>query len=70
MDKMKFYDRCVRQGIDLGFVFSFPLPGSEATCPNALRLCASVLNLPFYEDLTEREMIKVVDVVRSIDRLG
>jgi|WetSurMetagenome_2_1015567.scaffolds.fasta_scaffold00022_56 dTDP-4-amino-4,6-dideoxygalactose transaminase len=67
MDRMEFYRGCVRRGIDPGFVFPFPLPGSEAACPNAARLCESVLNLPFYEGLTEKEMRAVVDSVRSTD---
>ena len=67
MDKMEFYRKCVRAGIDLGFVFSFPLLGSEASCPNAAALCKTVLNLPMYPGLTRRELNAIVDAIHRID---
>jgi dTDP-4-amino-4,6-dideoxygalactose transaminase len=65
--KTEFYRRCIRRGIDLGFVFSFPLAGSEPTCPNARKLSATVLNLPFYPGLTGSEAQAVVAAIRRID---
>lgn len=53
-DKFAFYNRAVERGIDFAFSFAF------IACPeefrNALRLARSVLDLPFYEKLSEREL--------------
>ena len=66
-DKMEFHRKCARSGLDLGFVFSFPLPGSESSCPNSLELCKSVLNLPLYPGLTPSEVDRVISTIRRID---
>jgi dTDP-4-amino-4,6-dideoxygalactose transaminase len=63
-DKLNFYRRAVDLGVDFAFSFSF------VVCPSnfvhAHRLAASILDLPFYEKLTEGEMRRVVQVVREV----
>lgn len=59
-----FYQECVRQGIDMDF--------SHCTlgCPDAFetehKMANSILNLPYYVDLSEKERNKVVRVVNNI----
>lgn len=63
-DRKAFYKKCVEQGVDMDF--------SHCTigCPEEFLVEHSVadriLNLPFYYDMSEREMKKVVKVVNGI----
>jgi dTDP-4-amino-4,6-dideoxygalactose transaminase len=65
-DKLAFYRRAARFGVDFAFSFTF-----IATHPEFVRshqLATSVLNLPFYDRLTDKELERVVDVLRELDR--
>jgi dTDP-4-amino-4,6-dideoxygalactose transaminase len=67
-DKLSFYRSAVKKGIDFAFSFTF------IVCPQrferAHRLAASVLDLPFYYKLSEREIDQVIAVLRQLDSEG
>ena len=63
-DRNAFYRKCVAQGVDMDF--------SHCTigCPESYEfehcLADRVLNIPFYFDMSEKEIKKIVDVVNKI----
>ena len=64
-DKYSFYRSAVRRGIDFAFSFTY------IACPrdfrNATRLAESVLDLPFYSKLSNKEFQRVVRALKSLD---
>jgi len=64
-DKLDLYRRAVQRGVD--FAFSFTFIASPATFARSHALADAILDLPFYERLTERELERVVSVLRGID---
>jgi len=64
-DKMKFYNKAARRGVD--FAFSFTYLASPSEYVHSHRLAASILDLPFYERLTDHELDQVVGVLRELD---
>jgi dTDP-4-amino-4,6-dideoxygalactose transaminase len=65
-NKLEFYRRAAKLGID--FAFSFTFIASPGNFVRSHRLADSVLDLPFYERLTENEIEKIVAVLRELDR--
>lgn len=65
-DKLEFYEKAVRQGVD--FAFSFTFLAAPPSCVLAHKLAAMVLDLPFYDRLTPDEMERVIAVLWDIDR--
>ena len=65
-DKLELYRRAVQRGVD--FAFSFTFIASPTAFAEAHALAASILDLPFYERLSERELQRVVAVLKSIDQ--
>ena len=65
-DKLDFYRHACRRGID--FAFSFTFIASPSDFIRSHHLAASVLDLPFYDRLTNDELQKVVTVLRDVDR--
>lgn len=62
-DKMAYYRKAGRAGVDMGFSFtSFPFGGVEAA-----ELGRRVLNLPFYDRLHDREMRQVISALKKMD---
>lgn len=65
-DKLTFYRKALRRGVDFAFSFSF------VACPDtfvrAKRLANSVLDLPYYPKLTDREVDRVIDALIEVDR--
>lgn len=63
-NKDLFYKTCVSKGVDCAFSFS------NIVCPDtfstAQRIANEVIDLPFYYNLSKKEMKKVVDVINSI----
>lgn len=63
-NKKRFYDECVKRGIDMGFSFN------SIACPKVwkkeLMIAENVLNLPYYFNLTEREKFYIVHTINSI----
>lgn len=66
-DKMAFYRKAVKRGVD--FAFSFTYPPCPANYDNARMLAESVLDLPYYNKLNVQEQRKVIHVLRSIDQI-
>jgi len=64
-DKMELYRRAVERGVD--FAFSFTFIASPAAFRRSHALADSVLDLPFYERLSERELEQVAAVLKRID---
>lgn len=64
-DKTLFYRRCAALGIDLGFTFSYvnTLGHPIGNLEKAETAARQVLNLPFYSKLTDRQIVKVCEVV-------
>jgi len=65
VDKMELYRRAVDRGVD--FAFSFTFIASPASFRKAHALADSVLDLPFYDRLSERELEHVGSVMKQID---
>jgi len=65
-DKMDLYRQATRRGID--FAFSFTFLASPAEFVHSHRLATSILDLPFYERLTAKEMAQVVAVLLELDQ--
>lgn len=62
--KYEFYDKCVQSGVDLDFSHS------HLTCEESFKkeykIASSILNLPFYYNLSMREAKRVVEVINKI----
>ena len=63
-DRNLFYKKCLSKGIDMDF--SHCNIGCPSSFAQEHRLSETVLNLPFYYDLSDKEMQRVVEVVNSI----
>lgn len=63
-DRRAFYKKCVEQGVDMDFSHC------SIGCPEEFAeehvIADKILNLPFYFDMSEKEMKKVVNVVNNI----
>lgn len=63
-DRKLFYKKCIAEGVDMDF--------SHCTigCPKAFvsehKMAEKILNIPFYYDMSEKEMQKIVNVVNNI----
>jgi dTDP-4-amino-4,6-dideoxygalactose transaminase len=64
-DKLDFYRRATERGID--FAFSFTFIASPSDFVRSHGLAASILDIPFYDRLTDEELQKVVAVLRDLD---
>lgn len=66
-DKLEFYRHCASRGVDLGFSFSYSCASlaGDTSCPNAEKIKDQVLNLPFYSRLSDSDLKKVVNAVKS-----
>lgn len=63
-DRKAFYKKCVEQGVDMDFSHCSIGCPEEFTEEHAI--AERILNLPFYYDMSEREMKKVVNIVNNI----
>lgn len=59
-----FYKECIKQGVDMDF--SHCTLGCPESFDNEHRMAKRILNLPFYFDLSEREIEKIVHTVNNI----
>lgn len=63
-NRNKFYRECVKQGVDMDFSHS------TLGCPDSFKdehaIANRILNLPFYYELSDKELNKIVSVVNSI----
>lgn len=67
-DKLAFYQRALRRGLDFAFSFTFLGCGREHV--NAWKLADAVLDLPYYHKLTDSELARTIDVLRALDDEG
>lgn len=67
-DKLEFYRRACRAGVDFAFSFTYIAAPPEHT--RAHSIAKAVLNLPFYSKLSAREFDKTVRVLHQIDEAG
>jgi dTDP-4-amino-4,6-dideoxygalactose transaminase len=65
-DKLSFYKRAVKRGVDFAFSFTF-IPYQDGF-PRAKLLADTVLDVPFYTKLSDHELNHVVSVLRKIGR--
>jgi dTDP-4-amino-4,6-dideoxygalactose transaminase len=63
-DKLAFYRKATRLGID--FAFSFTFIACPAHMNRAQGLAASVLDLPFYTKLSDRELNETTRILRKL----
>lgn len=63
-DRKTFYKKCVEQGVDMDF--SHCSIGCPEEFTEEHSIAERILNLPFYYDMSEREMKKVVNIVNNI----
>lgn len=63
-NRKAFYKECLKKGVDMDFSHC------RISCPSDYKveheMADKILNLPFYYDMTDKEMKKVVDVVNSV----
>jgi dTDP-4-amino-4,6-dideoxygalactose transaminase len=64
-NKLEFYQKAVRLGVDFAFSFTFIASPKEYVLSHDL--AARILDLPFYERLTSSEIDKVVAVLCELD---
>lgn len=64
-DKLDLYRRAVERGVD--FAFSFTFIASPPAFRRSHELADAVLDLPFYERLSEHELERVAAVLKQID---
>lgn len=63
-DRKSFYKKCLAKGVDMDFSHCYI--GCPSSFTEEHRLAETVLNLPFYYELSDKEMKRVVQVVNSI----
>ena len=66
-NKMQFYEEAVRRGVD--FAFSFTFLASPSSFAISHKLADTILDLPFYDRLSEHEQLRVISVLLSIDKI-
>ena len=64
-DRKTFYKKCVAKGVDMDF--SHCSVGCPTNFIEEHNMANQILNLPFYYELSDKEMRKVVEVVNSIN---
>ncbi|MCX7046443.1 MAG: flippase-like domain-containing protein [Candidatus Sumerlaeota bacterium] len=64
-DKLAYYRRATRLGVD--FAFSFTYIVCPDSCARAKSLAQSVLDLPFYLKMTEKDIIQVASILKELE---
>lgn len=67
-DKISFYNEAVKKGLD--FAFSFTFITSPNNYASSHSLAKSILNIPYYTKLSNKEFEKVVSILRSMSNYG
>jgi len=65
MPKTEFYERCVAQGVDLAFSFTYACDPDAERFPNSHAAAAQVLDLPIYSKLRHEDALSVTRAVRN-----
>lgn len=63
-EKKRVYETCIKRGVDLGFSFNYIAAPDDYKEEH--RIANEVMNIPFYYEISEKEMKKVVKVINSI----
>ncbi len=62
--KRRFYEKCLRHGVDMGFSFN------SVVCPVEFDrehdMATDVLNLPYYYNLSDKEQSHIIETINSI----
>lgn len=66
-DRRNFYLACLKNGLDLGFTYTY---SCSSQCENSRLAARQMVNLPMNSNLTEAEVTKVIRVVRDVIRAG
>jgi dTDP-4-amino-4,6-dideoxygalactose transaminase len=64
--KEDFYARCARMGLDMAFTFSYSCDANEARYPNSCRAAATVLNLPVYSKLSNKDLLTIKKILATV----
>jgi dTDP-4-amino-4,6-dideoxygalactose transaminase len=64
-DKLAFYTRCVKAGLDMGFSFTFIDSPEEFV--KSHDLARGILNLPFYFNLSDKDAQKAIDILKDVE---
>jgi len=69
-DKYSFFWKCVENGLDLGFGYSYSCASraQEGDFPNSFLAARQVLNLPFNSKLSSQEIERIVSIVKSVSK--
>jgi dTDP-4-amino-4,6-dideoxygalactose transaminase len=65
-DRASYYREATSRGVDFAFSFSF-LAGSAAAVPASHRIADRILDVPYYQKLTEADVDRVTDVLRELE---
>jgi dTDP-4-amino-4,6-dideoxygalactose transaminase len=63
-DKYEFYERCAKNGLDLGFSFTFI--ESPVSYGKSHRIASRILNLPFYFNMSEKTIKSIIRILNNI----
>lgn len=63
-NKKKFYGECIKRGVDMGF--SFNSISSPSDWMEEHQISDEVLNLPYYYNLSHKEILHIVKTINSI----
>ena len=66
-DRGKFYRACLKNGLDLGFTYTYSCSNQ---CENSQLVARQMVNLPMNSNLTEAEVTKVIRVVIDVIKAG
>lgn len=65
-DKISYYKQAIKRGLDFAFSFTF-IPCTN--CSKAQALANSVLDLPYYTKLSDREMKQVISTLHTLEKI-
>ena len=63
-DKLNFYKKATRKGLD--FAFSFTFIAAPECMKESHGIANSILNLPFYHKISDQELSKTIQVIRTL----
>jgi perosamine synthetase len=64
-DRRDFYLACLKNGLDLGFTYTY---SCSSQCENSQLAARQMVNLPMNSNLTDAEVAKVIRVVKEVIR--
>ena len=64
-DKVSFYNKCLAEGVDMGFSFSHI--GTPKDNKGAQKIASEILNIPYYYQLSDKEAQRVIDVINRLN---